>query len=214
MLTIFFCKFIILLIYLNCFTYRKVVLMKSNNTTNMKQNILVAATELIQKNGVKNTTLADIAKSVNISKGTLYYHYSSKNDLIFDIADTHLQVITDAILNCVQNIESDQPQDEIVKFIIDKISTIEGRGRVHMYLICEAITSNEPLKERIKANYIQWRTTLRDELLNTFHGNEKYAESFSFLVISIVDGLVIQGLLKTEKIPYEGIATFLLDMVY
>ena len=53
--------------------------MKQNN---MKETILSAATDLIIKQGVKNTSLADIAKASNISKGTLYYHYSSKNDLI------------------------------------------------------------------------------------------------------------------------------------
>ncbi|MGG7060792.1 TetR/AcrR family transcriptional regulator, partial [Clostridium tertium] len=48
----------------------------------MKENILLAATKLMTKNGIKNTSLADIAKAVDISKGTLYYHYSSKDDLI------------------------------------------------------------------------------------------------------------------------------------
>ena len=63
--------------------------MKQNN---MKETILSAATDLIIKQGVKNTSLADIAKASNISKGTLYYHYSSKNLLksssfIFSLAN-------------------------------------------------------------------------------------------------------------------------------
>lgn len=72
--------------------------MKQNN---MKETILSAATDLIIKQGVKNTSLADIAKASNISKGTLYYHYSSKNDLICAIANMHLEVITKAVLDCV-----------------------------------------------------------------------------------------------------------------
>ena len=76
--------------------------MKSN--TNMKENILNVATNLITVNGIRNTSLSDIAKTAGISKGTLYYHYSSKDDLIFDIADNHLKIITDAVLDCVYSI--------------------------------------------------------------------------------------------------------------
>lgn len=186
--------------------------MKSNNNNNnMKQTILLEATNLITKNGIKTTSLADIAKAVGISKGTLYYHYSSKDDIIYDIADSHLNVITEAVLNCVKNVHTDHPKDEIIKSIMDKISTIGGTGRVHMYLICEAITANDSLKERIKLKYIEWRSTLRSEIKNTFNSNDESAESLSFLLVSIVDGLVVQSLLKTEDIPFEGIAKFLIN---
>lgn len=183
--------------------------MKSNN--NMKQTILISATELISQNGIKNTSLSDIAKHVGISKGTLYYHYASKDDLICDIADVHLKIITGAVLDCVQNAKTDHPKDEIIKSILDKIAAIEGTGRIHMYLICEAITANDSLKERIKINYINWRTTLKSEIEKTFSHSDDFAESLSFLLVSIVDGLVVQSLLKTEKIPFEGIATFLIN---
>ena len=116
--------------------------MKQNN---MKETILSAATDLIIKQGVKNTSLADIAKASNISKGTLYYHYSSKNDLICAIADMHLEVITKAVLDCVHGIGTDDSSINMVNLIMEKISSIEGRGRIHMYLLCEAITENDTL---------------------------------------------------------------------
>lgn len=179
--------------------------MKSNN--NMKENILLAATELISKNGVKNTSLADIAKAVDISKGTLYYHYSSKDELICDIANTHLDAITSAVLHCVQGMDSsDNSKEQMINLIMEKISDIEHRGRIHMYILCEAITGNEKLKEQIKLNYMEWRNTLKSEIIK--NGSDD-AEALSFLLVSIVDGLVVQGLLKTEKIPFESIANFL-----
>ncbi|MGL5315812.1 MAG: TetR/AcrR family transcriptional regulator [Peptostreptococcaceae bacterium] len=184
--------------------------MKTNNS-NMKQNILIAASDLISKNGIKNTSLADIAKAVNISKGTLYYHYSSKDDIICDIADIHLNVVTNAVLNCVQNMKTENPHDDSVKFIMEKISRIEGTGRVHMYLICEAITGNETLKERIRVKYIEWRNTLKTEILNTLGDKEENSEALSFLLISVVDGLIIQSLLKTEKIPFEVVSSFIVE---
>ena len=183
--------------------------MKSN--TNMKENILNVATNLITVNGIRNTSLSDIAKTAGISKGTLYYHYSSKDDLIFDIADNHLKIITDAVLDCVYSIESKCSKDDLINIIMGKISTIGSTGRIHMYLLCEAITGNEPLRERIKLKYIQWRTTLQEEINKYLHEDIDDSEAYSFLIISIVDGLVVQSILKTEEIPFEKIASFLVN---
>ena len=180
--------------------------MKQNN---MKDTILSKATDLIIKQGVKNTSLADIAKASNISKGTLYYHYSSKNDLICAIADMHLEVITKAVLDCVSKIDSDYNSSNMVNVIMEKISSIEDRGRIHMYLLCEAITENDTLRESIKIKYFEWRNTLKQEISKTVKDNND-AEAISFLLVSVVDGLVVQGLLKSETIPYENVASFLL----
>ena len=183
--------------------------MKPNN--NMKEHILDIAINLITHNGIKNTSLSDISKAAGISKGTLYYHYSSKDDLIFDIADVHLNIITDAVLECVKNIEKNSSKDELINLILRKIATIGSTGRIHMYLLCEAITGNDSLRERIKVKYIQWRTSLQDEIYKNLSESIDEAEAFSFLLISIVDGLVVQSILKTEKLPYEKIASFLVS---
>ena len=183
--------------------------MKPNN--NMKEHILDIAINLITHNGIKNTSLSDISKAAGISKGTLYYHYSSKDDLIFDIADIHLNIITDAVLECVKNIEKNSSKDELINLILRKIATIGSTGRIHMYLLCEALTGNDSLRERIKVKYIQWRTTLQDEIYKNLSESIDESEAFSFLLISIVDGLVVQSILKTEKLPYEKIANFLVS---
>ncbi|MBU5335831.1 MAG: TetR/AcrR family transcriptional regulator [Intestinibacter bartlettii] len=178
--------------------------------TNMKANILAASTKLMAKQGIKNTSLSDIAKEVGISKGTLYYHYSSKDDIICDMADMHLKVITNALIECLQNAGFHSTTEEFVSIILNKISDIENHGRIHMYLICEAVTSNEKLRERFKIKYIEWRKALELEIKRaTKFKDDSYP--VSFLLISIVDGLVIQSLLKTEQLPYDEISRFLID---
>lgn len=176
----------------------------------MKEKILLASIDLMRKNGIKNTSLADIAREVNISKGTLYYHYSSKDDIIFDIADNHLNIISKALLNCISQVNSDFTTEEFVLIILKNISHIEGTGRIHMYLLCEAITSNDALRERIGVKYIEWRTALENQMADIIN-DKSNAKAASFLLVSIVDGLVVQALLKTDEIPYSEIARFLID---
>lgn len=184
--------------------------MKSNNNT--KQLIIDATIKLITKQGVKNTSLADIARNANISKGTLYYYYASKDDIIMEIADIHLNIITEALLMCVKSI-NEKTNLDLVTLVMDNISTISSTGRIHMYLICEAITENEKLRNRFKENYRNWRLALKhslEENLSPKHKNK--ADAISFLLISIVDGLVMQSILKAEEIPFKDISECLVDV--
>ena len=182
----------------------------SKKNRNMKEKILLTSIDLMTKNGINNTSLADIAREVNISKGTLYYHYSSKDDIIFDIADNHLNIISEALLDCLKKINFNFSTEEFVLVVLNNISNIESTGRIHMYLICEAIMGNKSLRERIGLKYVEWRTTLEDQL-NQIVTDKSQAKGASFLLMSVVDGLVIQALLKGEKVPYEEIAKFLID---
>lgn len=177
---------------------------------NMKEKILLTSIDLMTKNGINNTSLADIAREVNISKGTLYYHYSSKDDIIFDIADNHLSIISEALLDCLKKINFHFTTEEFVLVVLKNISNIESTGRIHMYLICEAIMGNDALRERIGLKYVEWRTTLENQMTQIMN-DKSHSKGASFLLISVVDGLVIQSLLKGEKIPYAQVAKFLID---
>ena len=182
----------------------------SKKNHNMKEKILLTSIDLMTKNGINNTSLADIAREVNISKGTLYYHYSSKDDIIFDIADNHLNIISEALLDCLKKINFNFSTEEFVLVVLKNISNIESTGRIQMCLICDAIMGNKSLRERIGLKYVEWRTTLEDQL-NQIVTDKSQAKGASFLLMSVVDGLVIQALLKGEKVPYEEIAKFLID---
>ena len=63
-----------------------------------KKRIIDAATELFITKGAQETSLADIARHLNISKGTLYYYYSTKAELIFDVTDIYIENLTSVLL--------------------------------------------------------------------------------------------------------------------
>lgn len=64
--------------------------MAENNTTNpeREERILEAAAKLIAHYGYDKTTVSDIAEEAGISKGAVYLHYKSKEDL-FDALIMH-----------------------------------------------------------------------------------------------------------------------------
>lgn len=71
-----------------------------------RSRIIDAATELFIKQGAQDTSLSDIARSLSISKGTLYYYYSSKADLLFDVSESYMTRISNRLLEWAKNLKN------------------------------------------------------------------------------------------------------------
>lgn len=56
-----------------------------------KQRILTTARELFSAHGVQQTSLQDIADKLGITKPALYYHFSSRDDLVRSIVQPLLE---------------------------------------------------------------------------------------------------------------------------
>jgi len=182
---------------------------KENQTTDTRQSILNAASKLITEKGVKNTSLADIAKEVGISKGTLYYYYSTKDDIIYDITDIHLKQITEELLSWIATIENDATPEEILVVVFEKILKAETRGKLHLYLISDAAIGNNSLKERFKQRYREWRTTLEHGTRMVLKDKKVNYEMLSHIILAALDGFTIQQMIGVEKIPIKDIANIL-----
>ncbi|MBO4382738.1 MAG: helix-turn-helix transcriptional regulator, partial [Clostridia bacterium] len=64
--------------------------MAAPRNDNVKEIILEKTAQLLEDNGIDSLSLAAIASACGISKGTLYYHYKTKEDIFFDLMDRYL----------------------------------------------------------------------------------------------------------------------------
>jgi len=68
-----------------------------------KRQIIHAARELFIKQGFANTSIMDIIAAANISKGTFYNHFSSKNECLIAILEEAREELTHARLEMAVN---------------------------------------------------------------------------------------------------------------
>jgi len=62
-----------------------------------REAILEAAASLIVEKGFENTSLADLASRLNVTKPTLYYYVHSKDQLLFDIQEIGFAAVKSAL---------------------------------------------------------------------------------------------------------------------
>jgi len=93
----------------------------------MKKEIIEHSILLFEKKGFSQTSIQDIVDALNVTKGTFYYYFSSKEELLMDI---HLQYIDD-LLNRQAMILHDASLScckKLAKIIHLLISDIKERG--------------------------------------------------------------------------------------
>ncbi|MEW6381129.1 MAG: TetR/AcrR family transcriptional regulator [bacterium] len=60
----------------------------------VKNTILETALKLFQRFGYKKTTIEEIAREAQIGKGTVYLHFTSKEEILLTLIQSHLQEVT------------------------------------------------------------------------------------------------------------------------
>jgi len=180
-------------------------------SVDMRQKILFAAGDLMIEKGIKETSLKDIAKKAEISTGTLYYYYSAKEDIIYDIADNNLKEITDGLLDWIDKVNAETSHEQILTTVIEKILAADTRGKLHLYLISDAVTANGVLKQRFMERYTDWRKTLAFGLNKVLKNGATADDSEAYLILAVLDGLIIQNIFNTEPIPIDGIVKLIVN---
>lgn len=176
----------------------------------IRAEILVAAQTLITARGVDHTSLADLARAVGISKGTLFYYYTSKSELVFDVTNQYFEQTTRILTDWVSQVRGELPPREILSQVFHTIVEDELRSRLHHYLTEQAITDNSDLQTRFLEQYRQWIGLVSAGLAQIFPSSTDQ-ETLAFSIIACLDGMVLQALLGNQNIPIESVVAFLTD---
>src|SRR5580692_9188313 len=70
-----------------------------------RQEILRAAARLFQQQGYDATSMNDVAAALKLSKGGLYHHFQSKDEILFHIMSHAMEITEDRVINVVRRIE-------------------------------------------------------------------------------------------------------------
>jgi TetR/AcrR family transcriptional regulator, cholesterol catabolism regulator len=70
-----------------------------------RQEILRTAARLFQQQGYDATSMNDVAAALKLSKGGLYHHFESKDEILFHIMSHAMQITEDRVINVVRRLD-------------------------------------------------------------------------------------------------------------
>ena len=170
----------------------------------MRNEILKSVETLIAKSGVNSISLGDIAKSCKISKGTLYYYYATKDEIIFDVIVKHVKALQEEYLGWIERHKNDLSIERFLSVVFYKGVKLFDRAKLHIFLVNECIKDNDKLRNKFNELWNEWHKTLEIGVKQTFK-NAQEAEDIAYLLMLIIDGLAIQEVMQTKTINEEKI---------
>lgn len=99
----------------------------------MKEKIIEKAIELFEKKGFSTTSIQDIVDELGVTKGSFYYYFSSKEQLLMDIYNEYITNLLDRQTKIIAN-KTLSPKEqliEIIRLLIDDL--IENGPRARIY---------------------------------------------------------------------------------
>jgi AcrR family transcriptional regulator len=133
-----------------------------------RQEILRTAARLFQQRGYDATSMNDVAAALKLSKGGLYHHFQSKDEILFEIMNHAMEITQDRVLNPVRTIAD--PEERLRALIRLHIEVVlSPRDREITVMLHENHPLPPALRKRINArkkDYIHFLENLMAEVQN------------------------------------------------
>jgi AcrR family transcriptional regulator len=85
-----------------------------------RRELLTAAKKLIAERGFAEASLSEIADSAGVTKGALYHHFASKEELFLALLDEHFQERIDAATRIAASPATEAPQRLVTEIPFDR----------------------------------------------------------------------------------------------
>jgi TetR/AcrR family transcriptional regulator, cholesterol catabolism regulator len=115
-----------------------------------RQEILRTAARLFQQRGYDATSMNDVAAALKLSKGGLYHHFQSKDEILFEIMNHAMEITQERVLDPVRSIPG--PEERLRALIRLHIEVVlSPRDREITVMLHENHPLPPALRKRINA---------------------------------------------------------------
>ena len=100
-----------------------------------RDEILDASAQIFSQKGYHGTSMQDIAAAVNLQKASLYHHVSSKQEILFELLNRGLQILTEKVEEAI--FDPGPPDERLRQAIQAYLSALTEHQDVTSVLLLE-----------------------------------------------------------------------------
>ncbi len=164
----------------------------------VQKMILDAAEDLLAQKSLKEVTLAQIADHANVAKGTVYYYFKNKEDILFAIFDRYLADQWKQLNDWTSNTAKDTRLPRLIKYVLAR--DIDKTG-IRLHFIFEAADGNEVLRQKLLERYLKFEKEIAAKIQERQDNVD--SDYLSWLTLMVSDGLIIQKTLGNDQLDTD-----------
>lgn len=153
-----------------------------------RREIALSCSNLIHEIGIRKLTVAQVAITAGIGKGTIYEYFENKDDIVFEIINIHIEQYHNEFLETIKDAKTTKEKVfHFFKFVID--DSIENLKHFNGYKEYLSIVLSDENSEMRKFNsncHTFFNEQLRKIIKEGIEKNELIPQA-----MNLIDGLMI-----------------------
>lgn len=177
-----------------------------------RHKIMKAAVKLFARQGYHKTTIADLARAIDLTSGALFHHFASKEALLEEVVDwlaRGMRVYSD--LAAQTEVGSLEAIEQMLVIMCDHFKHNAEATICLAALATEFAGSNQPIELRLRETYEVFVNAFARLLEN--HPQVTDPRSVAIAFVGAVQGIAIQGLLREEDATIDQLAGGFLSLL-
>jgi TetR/AcrR family transcriptional repressor of nem operon len=188
------------------------------STADTRDRLIEAARELFYLQGFEATSVAEILEKADVRSGSLYYHFSSKEDLLLAVLEKYKELLWPMVIEPVFQ----RTKDPIARVF----GVLEGYRKGLLYtnftggcpignLALELSDHHPAAREKIAENFEGWRAAIHrcfeeaGDRLPT--GVDR--DALATFVLTVMEGAVMQARAHGSIAPFDASMAMLRDYI-
>lgn len=176
-----------------------------------KRQIIEAAMKCFAEKGYRSTSIQDIADALGMAKGSLYFYFKSKEDLLVSICKHHFELM---FKDFRANMEDSglPPRDKLIRQIVLNYNHLVDHGDFLKMLLQERFEFNEEIHKVIFAMR-GYSLIENQKCIQELYGEEAGPYSFDAATIfsAMIGGYMGYMVKEQVKLDFQKAALFMVD---
>jgi AcrR family transcriptional regulator len=174
--------------------------------TSSRQEILRVSARLFREQGYDATSMNDISAALKLSKGGLYHHFRSKDEILFHIMNHAMEITDERVLVPIRGIaDPEQRLRALIRLHIELV--LRARDREITVILHENHPLPPGLRKRVNARkkgYIHYVEQLIEEVQRARKSRKVSARAAAFALLGMINWIYQwyrpEGVLKEEDL--------------
>jgi AcrR family transcriptional regulator len=191
----------------------------STKPTDIKDTIIRESARLFLTNGFHGTSVKQITEAVGIGRGTLYWYFKSKDEILETIIYKFNTVFLDGLIDTVSKCEGNfiAKYRAFHKFATEFARDNRELGLAFNAILNEIVGTNTKAEEVVKIVYERYRSFIEDMLENGKRDGSvrKDIDStiFAHVIIASHSGMLMQWFVSGETLDIRIFVKAFRDMI-
>jgi AcrR family transcriptional regulator len=132
--------------------------------TEVRDQIVSTASQIFSRFGFKKTTMDEIAQAMRKGKSSIYYYFTSKEEIFEAVVEKEANVLRTEIKKSLESAES--PKDKLRNYVLTRMKGFQKLSNIHEALKSEYLNQLDFINQ-IREKYDNEEIVILEEILQT-----------------------------------------------